>query len=127
MLNALRCITFTDPTAYNPSLMHFVTCMPVAPALSRSQLPFSVSSDLPHFCLAPPPFIRVQINPDAHNVCTRAKNHYEPQQVHRLFSPDMAGTEDNADQAVAQSDNHSEFQNTFQQAHERQARRMYFV
>ncbi|KAI0267569.1 Piwi domain-containing protein [Russula aff. rugulosa BPL654] len=63
----------------------------------------------------------------AHNVCTRAKNHYEPQQVHRLFSPDMTGTEDDADQALAQGDNQSEFQNRFQQAHERQARRMYFV
>jgi eukaryotic translation initiation factor 2C len=56
----------------------------------------------------------------AHNVCTRAKNHYEPQQVHRLFTSDIAGTEDTPD-------GENEFQSRFQQAHERQASRMYFL
>jgi eukaryotic translation initiation factor 2C len=83
----------------------------------------------------------------AHNVCTRAKNHYDPQQVHRLFSPEMTATEDSADRARARRggrgggrggaggrggnrntarDGESEFRSGFQQAHERMASKMYF-
>ena len=55
--NALLCMTFTGLTAYNLSRMRFVICMPVTPALPRSQLPFSVSSHSPHFCQALLPVI----------------------------------------------------------------------
>lgn len=78
-------------------------------------------------CQTPPPFIYVQINPDAHNVCTRAKNHYEPQHVNRLFHPDMVGTEGAPDQATGINENESEFERRFQQVHEHQAKRMYFL
>jgi hypothetical protein len=94
-------MAFTELTASNPSRMPYVMCMLDAPVLSRSQLPYSVSSHSPQSCQAPPPFIRVQINPDAHSVCTRPKNHYDPQQVHRLFSSDTVGTEDTPDRAMA--------------------------
>jgi hypothetical protein len=127
------CMAFTDPTASNRSRMPFVMYMLVAPVLSRYLRPYTVSSHSPHFCQAPPPFIHVQINADAHNVCTRAKNHYDPQQVHNLFSSDIARTEDTPDRAMARRggntarDRANEFQSSFQQAHERQASRMYFL
>jgi eukaryotic translation initiation factor 2C len=58
----------------------------------------------------------------AHNVCTRAKttmirNRFIDSSV---FTSDMAGTEDTPD-------SENEFQSRFQQAHERQASRMYFL
>jgi hypothetical protein len=128
---SVACMAFTDPTAYSPSHMPFVTCMLGAPVRSRSRLPYTVRSHFPHFCLAPTPFTHVRINPDAHNVCTRAKNHYDPQQVRGLFSSDMVGTEDTPDRAMArrggEDDRENEFQSRFQQAHERQASRMYFL
>ena len=74
--------------------------------------------------------------PDAHNVCTRAKNHYDPQHVHQLFSSDIARTEDTPDRAMTRRgrgdrntarDRGNEFLSRFQQVHERQACRMYFL
>jgi hypothetical protein len=115
-------MAFTDLMASDTSHMPFVTCMLGAPVLSRSQLPYTVSFHSLRFCQAPPPFTHVQINPDAHNVCTRAKttmirNRFIDSSV---FTSDMAGTEDTPD-------SENEFQSRFQQAHERQASRMYFL
>ena len=81
----------------------------------------------PLVCQPPSLFIHVQINSDAHNVCTRGKNHYDPQQVKRIFPSEMTGTEDTRDRAMARRDEESEYQSCFQQTHERQASRMYFV
>jgi hypothetical protein len=126
----------------SPSRMPCVTFTRVARAPSPSQPQYTVSS----------PFIVLRFrslqaqnkqNPDAHNVCRRAKNHYDPQQVQRLFDSDLAGTEDSppdtADRARARRGGArgggrgarggrggNEFQSGFQQAHERQAERMYF-
>jgi hypothetical protein len=130
------CMTFTDLTASNVFHLPFVTCMPLAHVQSRSPLHYSVCSYFPHFCLAHTLFIHIHINTDAHNVCTRAKNHYDPEQVHRLFSSDMARTEDTPDQGIERRlggnrntahDGRTEFQSLFRQAHERQASRMYFL
>jgi hypothetical protein len=60
---SVTCMAFTELTASDPSRMPYVMCMLDAPVLSRSQLPYSVSSHSPQSCQAPPPFIRVQINP----------------------------------------------------------------
>jgi len=133
LLRLVACLAFTDLTASNPYPMPFVTCMHVARVLSLYQLPYTVRSHSPLFCQAS--FIHDEIKLDAHNVCTRAKNHYDPQQVHRLFNSDIARTEDSRDhdRAMARRDGgsrnaaRSQFQSSFQQAHERQASRMYFV
>jgi hypothetical protein len=104
-----------------------------APVLSRSQLRYTVSSHSPRFCQAPSPFTHIQLNPDAHNVCTRAKNHYDPQMPEvrrlRLLNFDTVGSADSPDRAMARNDNEdvNEYRRWFQQAHVRQACRMYFL
>lgn len=110
---------FTDLTASNVSRMPFVTSTLGAPVRSQSRLPYTVSSHSPFFCEAPPLFINVRMNPDARNVCTRGKNHYDPQQVQRLFPSEIMGTEN--------IPGLNDFQSHFQQTHESQASRMYFV
>jgi len=58
----------------------------------------------------------------AHNVCSRAKNHYNPQDGQRLFAFDiMTGT---ITQAHAGGGN--EYESGFRRAHERMAKTMYF-
>src|SRR6266403_4863171 len=119
--------------AYNLFRMRFVMCTLAAPALSQFQLLYTVSSHFPARLSSSFPIYLL----DAHNVCTRAKNHYDPQQVNGLFSSDMAGTEDTPDRAMVRRggrgsrdtarDRGNDFRSAFQQAHERQASRMYFV
>ncbi|KAN0109848.1 argonaute-like protein [Russula decolorans] len=84
----------------------------------------SVSLPAPIYCKFPFRTLlsRLPIYSYAHNVCTRARNHYEPKHGHRLFDSDIVGTEDTHD-----NENKNEFQSRFQQAHERQASRMYFL
>jgi len=57
----------------------------------------------------------------AHNVCTRAKNHYEPQQGLRMFGSEIA-TETTDTGATSEN----EYQRGFRQTHENMARTMYF-
>jgi hypothetical protein len=104
----------------------------------------SISIPAPVFCkfsilLQAPPTLKK--NPDAHNVCRRAKNHYDPEEVQRLFSPDTASTEDD-DRAAQRGgrggrggggnrntpprDHGNDFRECLQQAHERMQMKMYF-
>src|SRR5712691_3807732 len=117
-----------DPTVFNPSLSRFVMSMPDARAPSQSQpqctvsLPFSLRySSFTHDRLT---FFTQK--PDAHNVCSRAKNHYDPQQGQRLFYPDIvteATTQASAGTSASGGGN--EYQRGFQNTHENMARVMY--
>jgi len=60
----------------------------------------------------------------AHNVCTRAKNHYDPQEGQRLFDSDIVT--ENTDQGGAGGSADAEFQRGFRQTHENMAKTMYF-
>jgi len=63
----------------------------------------------------------------AHNVCSRAKNHYDPQQSQRLFDSDIvteATTHASAETSARGSGN--EYQRGFLPTHENMARVMYF-
>ena len=137
-------MALTELTVSNPFHMPSVTCTLAVLVRSQSQPQYTVN-----FRFRSPPLKLTHLlfnNLDAHNVCTRAKNHYDPQQVHRLFSPEMAETEDSTDRARARRggrggrggrgrgggdrntarDGESEFRTSFQQAHERMATKMYF-
>ncbi|KAH9992243.1 argonaute-like protein [Russula compacta] len=60
----------------------------------------------------------------AHNVCKRAKNHYDPEQSLRLAMSDISTeTTDPTQTAASTAD---EFQRGFRQTHERMAKTMYF-
>ncbi|KAI0248860.1 Piwi domain-containing protein [Lactifluus subvellereus] len=58
----------------------------------------------------------------AHNVCTRAKNHYEPQQSRTMFGSEIAT--ETTDTGGTTSAN--EYERGFRQTHERMAKTMYF-
>ncbi|KAI0289730.1 argonaute-like protein [Russula brevipes] len=57
----------------------------------------------------------------AHNVCLRAKNHYDPQQGRQLFGSEIASA--SADWIENEE---TDFQKGFQRAHERMSNTMYF-
>ena len=65
--------------------------------------------------------------PDAHNVCSRAKNHYDPQLYQQLFGSDTVTdttTQEGAGGLASGGD--TVYERYFQHAHERMASVMYF-
>ncbi|KAH9980470.1 Piwi domain-containing protein [Russula compacta] len=94
-----------ESTVFNPSHSPSATSTPTAPAPDPSLSPLIV---------------------DARNVCTRAKNHYDPQQGQRLFMSEIATETTDPAVAAFAAGSGGEFQRGFRQTHERMARTMYF-
>src|ERR1700742_3550686 len=113
---------------FNPFHLPCVMYTPAARVPSHYRRPFTVSTFpftlryiICTYDRLTLPYLQQQ--PDAHNVCMRAKNHYDPRQGQQLFGSEILTEASNQAGAGIPA---AEFALGFRPTHERMAKTMYF-